>query len=46
MTDYDAEICYECTGLGDDYHYDEEKDELVCSCDGCPYNPNPNWEDE
>lgn len=46
MTDYDSEICYECTGLGDDYHYDEEKDELVCSCDNCPYNQNPNWENE
>lgn len=37
MTDY--EICYECTGYGDDYHWDEEKEELVCSCDNCPNNP-------
>ena len=40
MDDY----CYECTGYGDDYYYDEELDDLVCACDDCPYNDN-NWED-
>lgn len=39
MNDYDAELCYECTGYGDDYYYDNEKDELVCACDNCPNNP-------
>lgn len=33
--DYDQ--CYECGGYGDDYYYDEEKDELVSNCSTCPY---------
>lgn len=40
MDDY----CYECTGYGDDYYYDEELDDFVYACDDCPYNDN-NWED-
>ena len=40
MDDY----CYECTGYGDDYYYDEETHDLVCACYDCPYNDN-NWED-
>ena len=40
MDDY----CYECTGYGDDYYYDEELNDYVCACDDCPYNDN-NWED-
>lgn len=40
MDDY----CYECTGYGDDYYYDEELNDLVCACDDCPYNDS-NWED-
>ena len=39
MDDY----CYECTGYGDNYYYDEELDDYVCACDDCPYNDN-NWE--
>ena len=35
--DYYDNICYECTGYGDDYYYDEELDELVCNCDTCPF---------
>lgn len=35
----DYDWCYECTGYGDDYHYDENG-ELVSSCDDCPNNPN------
>lgn len=31
--DYD-EICYECTGLGDDY-FINDKGELECACDDC-----------
>ena len=33
MDDY-AEICYECTGYGDDYYYDEDG-ELVSACENC-----------
>ena len=40
MDDY----CYECTGYGDDWRYDEDLDEFVCACDDCPYNVG-NWED-
>lgn len=29
--------CYECTGYGDDYHFDEDG-ELVSSCDTCWVN--------
>lgn len=49
--DYDEEwdnydYCYECTGYGNDYYYDEELGDLVCACDTCPFNPlNYEWED-
>ena len=39
------EICYECTGYGDDYYYDEKSGDFVCACDDCPYNIC-NWEDD
>lgn len=29
--------CYECSGYGDDYYYDAEKDELVSACPTCPF---------
>lgn len=29
--------CYECSGYGDDYHFDEDG-ELVSSCPDCPLN--------
>ena len=32
-----AEICYECTGYGDDYYLDDNG-ELVSACDDCPFN--------
>lgn len=31
---YDDEVCYECSGLGDDYYIDEDG-ELVCRCYEC-----------
>lgn len=33
--DYDC--CYECTGYGDDYSFDDDG-ELVCNCGDCPFN--------
>ena len=30
----DWDWCYECTGYGDDYYFDENG-ELVCACDDC-----------
>lgn len=38
----DYDYCYECTGYGDDYYFDEDG-ELVCACDECPFQP---WEGE
>ena len=38
-SEFDYDVCYECTGYGDDYRYDAETDDLVCNCDDCPYNP-------
>ena len=32
-----AEICYECTGYGDDYYFDEDGD-LVSACSECWVN--------
>jgi len=34
MEEYD--VCYECTGYGDDY-YEDENGEMKCACDDCPY---------
>ena len=39
-----ADRCYECTGYGDDYYYDEETGEDVKACDGCLWNED--WEEE
>lgn len=41
--DYRAEVCYECTGYGDDYSVDEDG-ELVCNCDTCSYNSYDDWD--
>ena len=30
--------CYECTGYGDDYYWDEEEQEYVRACYNCPFN--------
>lgn len=38
------DYCYECTGYGDDYYYDEELEEYVSACDKCVHN-EANWED-
>ena len=38
MDDWDDyDVCYECTGYGDDYYIDKNG-ELVCACDECPIN--------
>ena len=31
--------CYECTGYGDDYSFDEDGN-LVSNCEDCPHNPS------
>ena len=36
--DYEFDYCYECRGYGDDYVFDEKKNEWVSACDGCPYD--------
>lgn len=36
--DDDNDYCYECTGYGDDYYYDEETGEFVCACFDCPHS--------
>ena len=38
-SEFDYDVCYECAGYGDDYHYDPDIDDFVCNCDDCPYNP-------
>lgn len=32
-----VDICYECSGYGDNYTEDEDGD-VVCVCGDCPYN--------
>ena len=39
----DYDICYECSGYGDDYRIDEDG-EFVCNCPDCPNRPG--WWDE
>jgi len=36
--------CYECSGLGDDYSFDDDG-ELVSNCTDCPFNPSRNDDD-
>ena len=31
------ERCYECSGYGDDYSFDENG-EMICNCESCPFN--------
>lgn len=31
------DYCYECSGYGDDYYFDEDG-ELVSACEECPFN--------
>jgi hypothetical protein len=40
----DYDVCYECTGYGDDYYIDSSG-ELVCACDECPFNGGDDWDD-
>ena len=41
--DEDDDRCYECTGYGDNYSYDEDG-ELVSNCIDCPWNrANDEW---
>lgn len=35
--DYQYDPCYECQAYGDDYYVDDDG-ELVCACDGCPFD--------
>ena len=44
--DVDDDRCYECTGYGDDYRYDDDG-ELVSNCNNCPHNRscNDDWDD-
>ena len=37
--------CYECSGYGDDYYFDENG-ELVPACVDCPFNDDEDEEDE
>lgn len=34
MCDYLDDVCYECTGYGDDYYFDEDG-EMVSACSDC-----------
>ena len=38
--------CYECSGYGDEYSFDD-KGELVSNCDDCPWNNSSadSWDD-
>ena len=39
-----TEHCYECSGYGDDYSFDENG-EMICNCESCPFNSsNKNYE--
>lgn len=38
--------CYECTGNGDDYYWDEESQQYVNACVDCPYNGEVMGDDE
>ena len=38
-----SDRCYECTGYGDDYYYNDNG-ELVKACDDCPFNEEENDE--
>lgn len=40
------DYCYECGAYGDDYHRDEETEQLVSNCPGCPFNDECETEDD
>lgn len=37
------DYCYECTGNGDNFYYDDDSN-LLYTCDDCVWNDD-NWED-
>lgn len=37
--------CYECSGYGDDYYFDEDGD-LVSACTDCPFNDEEDDEED
>ena len=39
----DYDVCYECSGYGDDYFVNDEG-ELECYCPQCPHSRN--WDDD
>lgn len=41
----DYEYCYECSGYGNDYSFDDDG-ELVCNCDDCLFNQERSDDDE
>ena len=41
---YEEDRCYECSGYGDDYIYNENG-ELVSACDNCIFNPSTEDDD-
>lgn len=41
---FDYDYCYDCTGYGDDYYYNEDG-ELICRCEECQYNES-HWGDD
>ena len=41
----DWDVCYECSGLGDDYIINDDG-ELECWCDRCSLNPYRSDEDD
>lgn len=44
MYDWD-DICYECTGYGDNYE-ESEDGELICRCSTRSFNTDREWEEE
>ena len=40
-----ADVCYECTGYGDDY-YEDENGDLVFACDSCWVRERMNEDDD
>lgn len=40
----DYDVCYECTGYGDDYFINDDG-ELECYCSQCPYGGGGYYDD-
>ncbi len=43
--DPDYDYCYECSGYGDDYYFDDYR-ELVCRCPECQNNRKDGWDEQ